>query len=272
MIVAVSRLAHEHGDELLALDLNPVIVSADGAVAVDVLIVPRAEEPTPCHGLTEQDLDIRRRAREFIDTLVPYEVEAELAGGVLPAELTEKFHHAALDSGLYATNMPESVGGRASPRSSRCWCRSRSAASPTVCRGACTRRRSGGSTSRPTEQLDRWLRPAVAGIATSATRSPRSSLAATSATWRHGAVRELGRGNYVVNGTKWHVTSYNLADYCFVQAVLSGRTERRRARAPGRRPAEPGHRGRAHAGVLPQHRRPPPDRVVHRRAHLRPRS
>ena len=44
LVVAVSRLAHEHGDELAALDLNPVIVSADGAVAVDVLIVPRAEE------------------------------------------------------------------------------------------------------------------------------------------------------------------------------------------------------------------------------------
>ena len=28
-----------------------------------------------------------------------------------------------------------------------------------------------------------------------------------------------------------------------------------------------GHRGGAHAGVLPQHRRPPPDRVVHRRPH-----
>ena len=26
---------------------------------------------------------------------------------------------------------------------------------------------------------------------------------------------------YVVNGTKWHVTSYNVADYCFVQAVLT---------------------------------------------------
>jgi alkylation response protein AidB-like acyl-CoA dehydrogenase len=26
--------------------------------------------------------------------------------------------------------------------------------------------------------------------------------------------------SYVVNGVKWHVTSYNLADYCFVQAVL----------------------------------------------------
>jgi hypothetical protein len=44
LVVAVSRLAHEHGDELAALDLNPVIASADGAVAVDVLIVPRAEE------------------------------------------------------------------------------------------------------------------------------------------------------------------------------------------------------------------------------------
>ena len=63
------------------------------------------------HGLTEQDLEIRRRARELTDALIPYEVEAELAGGVLPAELTEKFHHAALESGLYATNMPTSVGG-----------------------------------------------------------------------------------------------------------------------------------------------------------------
>ncbi len=43
VIVAVSRLAHEHGDELAALDLNPVIVTPEGAVAVDVLIVPLTE-------------------------------------------------------------------------------------------------------------------------------------------------------------------------------------------------------------------------------------
>ena len=47
VVVAVSRLAHERGDELAALDLNPVIVSPEGAVAVDVLMVPRdrPEEP-----------------------------------------------------------------------------------------------------------------------------------------------------------------------------------------------------------------------------------
>ena len=32
------------GDDLDALDLNPVIASADGAVAADVLVVPRVDE------------------------------------------------------------------------------------------------------------------------------------------------------------------------------------------------------------------------------------
>jgi acyl-CoA synthetase (NDP forming) len=47
VVVAVSRLAHERGDELAALDLNPVIVSPEGAVAVDVLVVPQIVELTP---------------------------------------------------------------------------------------------------------------------------------------------------------------------------------------------------------------------------------
>jgi hypothetical protein len=47
VVVAVSRLAHEHGDELAALDLNPVIVSPEGAVAVDVLMVTQTVTLTP---------------------------------------------------------------------------------------------------------------------------------------------------------------------------------------------------------------------------------
>lgn len=45
VIVAVSRLAHEHGDHLAALDLNPVIATPDGAVAVDVLLVSSHDDP-----------------------------------------------------------------------------------------------------------------------------------------------------------------------------------------------------------------------------------
>ena len=44
VVVAVSRIAYELGDDLAALDLNPVIATADGAVAADVLVVPRADK------------------------------------------------------------------------------------------------------------------------------------------------------------------------------------------------------------------------------------
>jgi hypothetical protein len=36
------------------------------------------------HGLSEEDLRIRDTARAFVESLMPHEVEAELAGGLLP--------------------------------------------------------------------------------------------------------------------------------------------------------------------------------------------
>jgi acetate---CoA ligase (ADP-forming) len=40
--VSLSWLAHDLGDHLDALDLNPVIASPEGCLAVDALVVPRA--------------------------------------------------------------------------------------------------------------------------------------------------------------------------------------------------------------------------------------
>ena len=40
-IVRLSLLAAELGDSIEALDVNPVIVSPQGCVAVDALVVPR---------------------------------------------------------------------------------------------------------------------------------------------------------------------------------------------------------------------------------------
>jgi alkylation response protein AidB-like acyl-CoA dehydrogenase len=170
-------------------------------------------------GLTDEDLDIRRRARELCDTLIPYEVEAELAGGELSTDLREKFHQAALDSGLYASNMPDSVGGPGF-----------TAVQQVLVQEQVGRVTNGLAWCLHTppqwwvevateDQLERWLRPAVAGerhecyaITEELAGSDVSDLAATA--------RREG-DEYVVNGTKWHVTSYNLADYCFVQAVLT---------------------------------------------------
>ena len=40
-VLAVSQLAAELGDRLEALDVNPLIVTPEGAVAVDALLLPR---------------------------------------------------------------------------------------------------------------------------------------------------------------------------------------------------------------------------------------
>ena len=63
------------------------------------------------YGLTEADLDIQARAREFADELIPFEVTAEMNGGELPPEVTAKYAARARDLGLCATNMPAELGG-----------------------------------------------------------------------------------------------------------------------------------------------------------------
>ena len=47
-VVAMSQLAHELGDHVAAVDVNPLIVSPSGAIAVDALVLPlRADAPEP---------------------------------------------------------------------------------------------------------------------------------------------------------------------------------------------------------------------------------
>jgi hypothetical protein len=49
------------------------------------------------YGLTDEDLRIRDTAREFVETLMPFEVEAELAGGMLPKEVLAEHHSRAIE-------------------------------------------------------------------------------------------------------------------------------------------------------------------------------
>jgi acetate---CoA ligase (ADP-forming) len=49
VVLGLSQLAVELGDRLDALELNPVVVGPSGAIALDVLVVTRPEEP-PCTG------------------------------------------------------------------------------------------------------------------------------------------------------------------------------------------------------------------------------
>lgn len=171
------------------------------------------------YGLTDEDLRIRDTARDFVESLMPYEVEAELAGGILPKEITAEHQARAIELGLYGTNMPTSVGGPGC-----------TALQQVLVQEQCGRVTNGLAWVMATPpqwwpevatdyHRERWLLPAVRGekheayaITEEFAGSDVSALAATA--------RRDG-DEYVIDGVKWHVTSFNLADYVFVEAVLS---------------------------------------------------
>ena len=171
------------------------------------------------HGLSQRDLELQRTAREFTDRLIPFEVEAELADGALPPDVVEAHRKEAMALGLYATNMPVSVGGPGL----------------TMLQQVLVQEQAGRVTNglawamhTPAQwwvevatemQRERWLVPAVRGE-----RHECYAITEEHAGSDVGALRATARRDgdaYVVNGVKWHVTSFNVADHCFVQAVLS---------------------------------------------------
>jgi acyl-CoA dehydrogenase len=171
------------------------------------------------YALTPADLDLQGRARAFTDELVGFEREAEENGGRLPDEVTKSLHERAIGLGLYATNMPASVGGPG--------CTSLQQVLVQEQAGRVTNGIAWCMATPPSwwpevanqEQRDRWLLPTVRGekeecyaITEEGAGSDVSDLAATA--------RREG-DHYVLNGVKWHVTSFHEADYVFFQAVLT---------------------------------------------------
>jgi acyl-CoA dehydrogenase len=171
------------------------------------------------YGLTPDDLELQARARGFADELIPHEEYAEAHEGELPADVAHRLEARAVELGLTATNMPTSVGGRGCTylqqvlvqeqggrvTNALAWCLSTPPAWwPAVAND---------------HQLETWLLPTVRGtreecyaITEEYAGSDVSDLRATAA--RDG-------DDYVLDGVKWHVTSYNKADYLFFQAVLT---------------------------------------------------
>jgi len=171
--------------------------------------------------MAREDREIQERARRFVDDeLIPWELHAEEHGGQIPDDARERHHRMAIELGLYAMNMPRELGGGGfstfqqvlvSEQIGRVtnglgWCvHTPPAWAPDVVSA---------------EQLERWIVPTVRGerhecyaITEEAAGSDVDAIQATAR--REGEV-------YALNGTKMHVTSFNTADYLFVQAKLDG--------------------------------------------------
>ncbi len=172
------------------------------------------------YGLSEEDQRIQARAREFADELIPHEEQAEASGGELPADLTAAHAKRARELGLTSTNMPAELGGGG--------CTSLQQVLVQEQVGRVTNALAWVATTPPSwlpavatpDQIERYVRPAVEGereecyaITEEGAGSDVDAIQATA--YRDG-------DDYVLDGVKWHVTSYNTADFAFFQARLRG--------------------------------------------------
>jgi acyl-CoA dehydrogenase len=171
--------------------------------------------------MTDEDREIQGRIRRFVDEeLIPLEVEAELHGGQIPSEAEERQRAMLRELGLSAINMPKELGGDGL----------------TMFQQVLVSEQIGRATNAlgwvlqtgplwavevfDDDQVERYLKPIVRGeihecyaITEPGAGSDVDAIQATA--------RREGE-EYVLDGRKWHVTSFNKAGLVFFQGRLVG--------------------------------------------------
>jgi acyl-CoA dehydrogenase len=190
------------------------------------------------YGLSAADEDIQARARAFADELIPFEVQAELEGG-LPDDVAAAHKKRAIELGLFATNLPRDLGGAGASTLQQVLVQEQVGRVTNALGWVAATPPSWFPPVATDDQIERYLKPTARGereecyaITEASAGSDVDAIEATA--YRDG-------GEWVLNGVKWHVTSYNSADYCFFQAkkINSPQPERtrgsslRRSTAPG---------------------------------------
>jgi alkylation response protein AidB-like acyl-CoA dehydrogenase len=171
------------------------------------------------YGLSKVDLELQARARAFVDSLIPYEVEAEMNGGNLPDEVDRRSRTEARALGLMATNMPAELGGGGCTMLQQVLVQEQVGRVTNALAWMLSTPPSWFAPVATEYQIERWLRPTVLGegvecyaITEEGAGSDVDAIEATA--------RREG-DEYVLDGVKWHVTSYNEATWGFFQAKLT---------------------------------------------------
>jgi acyl-CoA dehydrogenase len=172
------------------------------------------------YGLSADDLQLQATARAFTDELIPFEVEAELNDGELPKDVVAAHKARAIELGLFATNMPAELGGRGCTSLQQVLVQEQvgrvtnalawvAATPPSWLPGVATQ-----------YQLEKFVLPTISGEREECYAITEEG-AGSDVDGIVGTARRDG-DEYVLNGEKWHVTSYNSADYAFFQGKLTG--------------------------------------------------
>jgi alkylation response protein AidB-like acyl-CoA dehydrogenase len=172
------------------------------------------------YGLTADDLEIQARARTFADELIPFEEAAEAAGGEVPADVAAAHAARARELGLHATNMPAGLGGGGCTMLQQVLVQEQAGRVTNALGWVAATPPSWLPAVATADQIERYVRPAIRGEREECyaitEEGAGSDVAAIEAT-----ARRDGDG-YLLNGVKWHVTSFNTASFAFFQAKLEG--------------------------------------------------
>ncbi|MGH3399832.1 MAG: acyl-CoA dehydrogenase family protein [Streptosporangiaceae bacterium] len=172
------------------------------------------------YGLSDEDLEIQARAATLADELIPSEVEAELNDGELPEEVTAGHAARARELGLCATNMPTELGGMGYTTLQQVLVQEQAGRVTNALAWVASTPPSWMPGVATLFQMERFVIPAIRGereecyaITEEGAGSDVDAIVATA--------RRDG-DDYLLRGEKWHVTSYNVADFAFFQGKLVG--------------------------------------------------
>jgi acyl-CoA dehydrogenase len=170
--------------------------------------------------MTPETLAIQAKARAFVDEeLIPWEVEAEMNEGRLPPEIKARQKARIKEMGLQAFNSEAKLGGAGLTCFQQVLV-SEQAGRATNALGWVFDAPASWLPKVATEhQMETWVLPAIRGerkecyaITEEHAGSDVDAIEAT--------VTKDG-DDYVLDGVKWHVTSFNHADHVFFQGKLS---------------------------------------------------
>ena len=171
------------------------------------------------YNLTPADLEIQARARTLVDEVIPYEEEAEANGGELPAGVADRFRERTLALGLHATNMPEELGGGGCSMLQQVLVQEQGGRATNALGWVLGTPPSWFPPVATPEQIDKYVVPGIRAekeecyaITEEGAGSDVDAITATA--------RRDG-DHYVLDGVKWHVTTFNHAQYAFFQAKLT---------------------------------------------------
>jgi acyl-CoA dehydrogenase len=173
------------------------------------------------YSLSDEDRAIQDRARVFVDDqLIPWEQHAEEHEGRVPDDVGAAHRRLAIDLGFSGMNLPKDLGGGGYTMLQQVLV-SEQLGRATNALGWCVHTPAAWAPEVMTdEQIERWLKPAIRGE-----RHECYAITEEGAGSDVDAIEARARregDDYVLDGVKMHVTSYNHADHLFFQAKLDG--------------------------------------------------